>query len=219
MFWRYGRANSDGRAGPNWIFLWSASAVEERTVFQPSAVGSVRPGVRLNGIYEIEKLVAQGGMGEVYRGFNIQTGDVVAIKMIRPELEFLDNPDVSELFRREASILFNLAHEAIVRYFTFSIDPDIRRAYLAMEFVDGPSLTKRLASGPLPLDEVKILQSAHRFGPGGGASSGGHPSRHLVRQHHLAGQRREQSEGHRLRHRAFAAEEAATIIGGGFAGK
>jgi serine/threonine protein kinase len=146
--------------------------VEERTVFQPSAVGSVRPGVRLNGVYEIEKLVAQGGMGEVYRGFNIHTGDVVAIKMIRPESEFLDNPDVSELFRREASILFNLVHEAIVRYFTFSIDPDIRRAYLAMEFVDGPSLTKRLASGPLPLDEVRILQrriasalaAAHRLG-------------------------------------------------------
>lgn len=146
--------------------------MEDRTVFQPSAVGSVRPGARLNGVYEIEKLVAQGGMGEVYRGFNIHTGDVVAIKMIRPESEFLDNPDVSELFRREASILFNLVHEAIVRYFTFSIDPDIRRAYLAMEFVDGPSLTKRLASGPLPLDEVRILQrriasalaAAHRLG-------------------------------------------------------
>jgi serine/threonine protein kinase len=146
--------------------------VEERTVFQPSGVGSVRPGARLNGVYEIEKLVAQGGMGEVYRGFNIHTRDVVAIKMIRPESEFLDNPDVSELFRREASILFNLVHEAIVRYFTFSVDPDIRRAYLAMEFVDGPSLTKRLASSPLPLDEVRILQrrigsalaAAHQLG-------------------------------------------------------
>ncbi len=144
--------------------------MEDRTVFQPSAGGSVRPGVRLNGIYEIERLIAQGGMGEVYRGFNIQTRDTVAIKMIRPELS--SNPDVFDLFRREASILHTLQHEAIVRYFVFSVDPDLRRAYLAMEFVDGPSLTERLASGPLPLADVKILQkrigsaldTAHRLG-------------------------------------------------------
>ena len=144
--------------------------MEERTVFQPSAAGSVRPGTRLNGVYEIEKLIAEGGMGEVYRGFNIQTHDIVAIKMIRPE--FMNNPEVFELFRREASILHNLTHEAIVRYFVFSVDPDIRRAYLAMEFVDGPSLTSRLGSGPLPLAEVRILQrriahaleAAHRLG-------------------------------------------------------
>ena len=144
--------------------------MDERTIFQPSAFGSVRPGTRLNGVYEIEKPVAQGGMGEVYRGFNIQTRDIVAIKMIRPE--FSANPEVMELFRREASILHHLVHEAIVRYFVFSVDPDIQRAYLAMEFVDGPSLTKRLASGPLPLAEVRVLQkriasalgAAHRLG-------------------------------------------------------
>ena len=129
--------------------------MDDRTVFQPSA-GSVRPGARLNGIYEIEKLIAQGGMGEVYRGFNIQTRHQVAIKMIRPE--YSNDPEIFDLFRREALILANLTHEAIVRYFVFSVDPELRRAYLAMEFVDGPSLTKRLASGALPLDDVKILQ-------------------------------------------------------------
>ena len=117
------------------------NAVEERTIFQPSANGSVRPGTRLNSVYEIEKLIGQGGMGEVYRGFNIQTRDIVAIKVIRPE--FMNNPEVFELFRREASILHNLTHQAIVRYFVFSVDPGIQCAYLAMEFVDGPSLTKR----------------------------------------------------------------------------
>ncbi|MGO4872118.1 MAG: protein kinase domain-containing protein [Roseiarcus sp.] len=124
----------------------------------------------MNGVYEIEELIAQGGMGEVYKGFNIQTRDPVAIKMIRPELS--RSPDVFELFRREASILHNLQHEAIVRYFVFSVDPNLQRAYLAMEFVDGSSLTKRLASGPLPLADVEILrkriggalEAAHRLG-------------------------------------------------------
>jgi serine/threonine protein kinase len=129
---------------------------EDRTVFQRSPARSMRPGTRLNNVYEIERLVAQGGMGEVYRGFNIQTGDPVAIKMIRPE--FASDPEILDLFRREASILHSFTNDAIVRYFVFSVDPQLERAYLAMEFVEGPSLKKRLGSGPLPLAEVRILQ-------------------------------------------------------------
>ncbi len=144
--------------------------MEDRTIIQLGSPGSVRRGVRLNGIYEIGALIAQGGMGEVYKGFNIQTNDPVAIKMILPELA--SNPDAFALFRREASTLHNLQHEAIVRYFVFSVDPDLQRAYLAMEFVDGLSLTKRLAQGKLTLAEVNILrkriggalEAAHRFG-------------------------------------------------------
>lgn len=143
--------------------------MEDRTVIQLGSPGSVRAGVRLNGMYEVETLIAQGGMGEVYKGFNIQTHDPVAIKMILPELA--RNPDAFALFKREASTLHNLQHEAIVRYFVFSVDPDLRRAYLAMEFVDGPSLTKRLTQGPLTLAEATILrkriagalEAAHRF--------------------------------------------------------
>src|ERR1700761_1143439 len=128
--------------------------VEDKTVirFAP-APGSVRQGVRLNGTYEVGDLIAHGGMGEVFRGFNIVTKDPVAIKMILPELS--SNPDAFAMFLREASTLHNLSHEAIVRYFVFSVDPDLQRAYLAMEFVDGPSLTKRLSQGPLPLEDVR----------------------------------------------------------------
>lgn len=144
--------------------------MEERTVIQTSFVGSVRPGTQLNRVYEIEGLIANGGMGEVYRGFNIVTRDPVAIKLIRPE--FASDPEIFELFRREASVLHNLPHEANVRYFVLSIDPDLRRAYLAMEFVDGPSLTDRFAARPMALENVTILQQriasaldvAHRHG-------------------------------------------------------
>jgi serine/threonine-protein kinase len=136
--------------------LESKPVEEDRTVIQRSSVKSMRPGARLNNVYEIERLVAQGGMGEVYRGFNIQTGDPVAIKMIRPE--FSNDTEILELFRREASILHSFTHDAIVRYFVFSVDPELQRAYLAMEFVEGPSLKKRLSSGPLPFAEVKVLQ-------------------------------------------------------------
>jgi serine/threonine protein kinase len=191
--------------------------LEDRTVIRVGSPGSLRRGVRLNGMYEIETLLAQGGMGEVYKGFNIQTRDPVAIKMILPELA--RDADAFALFRREASTLHNLQHEAIVRYFVFSVDPDLQRAYLAMEFVDGPSLTHRLAQGPLSVQEATILRkriagaldAAHRFGVIHRDISsdniilpGNDPSRAKIIDFGIA---RSQRPGE------------GTLIGGGFAGK
>ena len=163
----------------------SSAIVEDKTVFQyGGSRGSVRPGARLNAVYEVGTLIAQGGMGEVYRGFNIITKDPVAIKMILPELS--DDAATFEMFRREASTLSNLQHEAIVRYFMCSVDPDLQRAYLAMEFVDGPSLAKRLEKGALPAEDVKN-SSAQTCGRSRGcASVRGDPPRPFLRQHNFA---------------------------------
>jgi serine/threonine protein kinase len=177
----------------------------------------IPPGTRLNGIYEVEAVLAEGGMGEVYRAHNIQTGDPVAIKLMLPELSA--NPDALALFRREASTLHSLSHEAIVRYFVFSVDPDLQRAYLAMEFVDGPSLATRLKQGPLDLDSVRVLQRrladgldmAHRYGvvhrdisPDNVILPGGDVRRAKIIDFGIA----------KLQHKGDS-----TIIGGGFAGK
>lgn len=135
-----------------------------------TTVGEVQQGTELNGIYRIDEKIAIGGMGEVYRGHNIQTNDPVAIKIVLPE--FARDETILALFRKEASVLNHLSHDAIVRYHVFSIDAGIARPYLAMEFVDGESLgdragreaftaaetitlTKHLASG---------LQTAHNAG-------------------------------------------------------
>ncbi len=113
-------------------------------------------GTRLNGIYEIDEHLASGGMGEVYRGHAIQTGDPVAIKVIRADLA--DDESVLALFRKEASALHYLHHSAIVRYYVFSVDPDLMRPYLAMEFVDGPSLSDLIAEKPLTYESVMVLK-------------------------------------------------------------
>jgi formylglycine-generating enzyme required for sulfatase activity len=130
----------------------------------------IRPGTRLNGIYEIDALIATGGMGEVYSGRAIETGIKVAIKMVRADLT--ENETVLALFRKEAAALHNLQHEGVVRYYVFTTDPDLQCPYLAMELVEGMSLSSLLASGPLPLSSVRILQrrigsaldAAHRAG-------------------------------------------------------
>jgi serine/threonine-protein kinase len=116
----------------------------------------LRPGARLNGIYEIERLIAVGGMGEVYKGRAIETGDAVAIKTIRPELA--THAAALSLFRKEAAALHNLFHEAIVRYYVFSVDPEVGSPYLAMEYVDGQPLSDLIRDGPLPFEMVRILQ-------------------------------------------------------------
>jgi serine/threonine protein kinase len=119
-------------------------------------------GTQLSGIYELDERIASGGMGEVYRGHNIQTGDHVAIKIVLPE--FARDQTILSLFRKEASILNHLSHDAIVRYHVFTIDPGIGRPYLAMEFVDGQSLFDVMRRGPMPAGDVRKL--CHRLASG-----------------------------------------------------
>ncbi|ESY90699.1 serine/threonine-protein kinase [Mesorhizobium sp. LNHC209A00] len=116
------------------------------------------PGVRLNDTYQLDELIASGGMGDVYRGHNIETGEPVAIKTVRPEL--VGDDKVFELFKKEGMILGRLNHPTIVRYYSFSRDPNIGRPYLVMEFVEGESLADRMRAGPLTLEETRQL-----FGP------------------------------------------------------
>ena len=188
---------------------------DDRTVIGVKA--RVPKGTRLNGIYEIDHLIAKGGMGEVYKGHAIETGDPVAIKMIRTDLA--ESADALGLFRKEAAALHNLHHEAIVRYFVFTIDPVLGNPYLAMDFVDGQSLGERIKQGPLSNEELDILrkriaggfQAAHELGiihrdvsPDNIILPSGNISRAKIIDFGIA--------------RSTAAG-SATIIGSGFAGK
>ncbi|HJQ60279.1 MAG TPA: serine/threonine-protein kinase, partial [Vineibacter sp.] len=112
----------------------------------------LQPGTVLNNTQRIEALIGRGGMGEVYRATNIHTGDQDAIKMIRPDLA--SDPQVRELFRREAAALRKVRHAAVVSYEGVFGD-DGGRLFLVMEFVDGPSLASIIAQAPLAPDDVR----------------------------------------------------------------
>ncbi len=129
---------------------------DETTQLGTKPASSVGPGTQLNGIYEIDELIASGGMGEVYRGHNIRNKTSVAIKIILPE--FANDETVLSLFERESDTLNHLSHDAIVRYHLFGLDPAIERPYLSMEFVDGTALGDHIKENPLTLaDTVKLL--------------------------------------------------------------
>lgn len=57
------------------------------------------PGTRLNGIYEIDRSIGMGGMGEIYKGHLVETNDPVAIKMMLPEMSA--NEAALTLFRKK----------------------------------------------------------------------------------------------------------------------
>ena len=158
-------------------------------------------GTRLNDIFEIDEHIASGGMGEIYRGHAIETGDAVAVKVMRSDLA--DNTLALALFRKEASALHYIHHDAIVRYYVFSLDPKIARHYLAMEFVDGQPLSDLLKSGPLSFEAaLNLLERSGKWAQRR-ASTRHRPSRSVARQHPDFRRQRQRREDHRFRYRTI----------------
>ena len=118
----------------------------------PPVVGSRRPGEvsieetgvdtqrlaegeLLNQIYQVRRLLARGGMAEVYEGLNVLTGERVAIKVILPHLA--EDALVEAMFLREARTLLRLGHPAVVQYRLAAREPSLKVLYIVTEFVDG----------------------------------------------------------------------------------
>ncbi|UQA59484.1 serine/threonine-protein kinase [Polyangium aurulentum] len=114
----------------------------------------MRHGDTLANRFVIERLAGSGGMGEVYRAADRQTGQPVAIKVLLGEQE----GDVAR-FEREARILSAIAHPNIVRYVTRGVLPE-GDPYLVMEWLEGEDLAARLARGPLPAADAVALAAA-----------------------------------------------------------
>jgi serine/threonine-protein kinase len=125
---------------------------EGRTVIASDAVepapaarrtpGMLAPGDLLNGIYRVDRLIARGGMGDVYQGVNVESDERVAIKAMRAHLAA--DPKVLTLFRREARVLTQFAHPAIVQYRVLAREPTLELYYLVMDFIDGEPLSSML---------------------------------------------------------------------------
>jgi serine/threonine-protein kinase len=124
--------------------------------------------------YRLDKRIAGGGMGEVWRAVDDVLGRTVAIKFLRAELA--DDDQFRERLRREARSAGAISHAGVVPVFDYgevARDNAAHLAYLVMEFVDGPSLAAELrahgALGPertllIVQQTASALQSAHDAG-------------------------------------------------------
>ncbi|MCW5832416.1 MAG: protein kinase, partial [Labilithrix sp.] len=100
------------------------------------------------GPYRIERPIGSGAAGTVYRAVDDRTKQVVALKYVT-DLAWRAR------FGREVETLSRLAHPGIVRYIGHGETP--HGLYLAMEWLDGEDLERRLRRGPLPWQAVRIL--------------------------------------------------------------
>jgi serine/threonine protein kinase len=127
------------------------------------------PGQVLDDRYEIVALLAEGGMGAVYRARRTLLGDEVAIKIVRGDHT---GPGPRDRFFRESRASARLRHPNIVSILDFNVD-DENHPFLVMELLNGLSVRDEIISrGRLDLAEVQqivpplcaALQFAHDLG-------------------------------------------------------
>ena len=100
----------------------------------------VTPGTRL-GTYEIQALIGQGGMGEVYRGVDTKLNRAVAIKVLAGEVT---TPDARRRFQREVEIVSSLNHPHILT--VYAVGEYESDQYLVAELAEGGTLQDWLRS-------------------------------------------------------------------------
>ncbi|MCP4677918.1 MAG: protein kinase [Deltaproteobacteria bacterium] len=118
--------------------------------------------------FEIQRLAEVGGMATVYQGIDRFDGLRVAIKIMPTDK---DKDGLSDRFIREARMLSELKHPAIVRYLAHGSMPSGER-YLVMEWLEGEDLSRRLKRSGLSVNDTISLASrasgalgiAHRKG-------------------------------------------------------
>lgn len=119
--------------------------------------------------YEIRAPLGKGGMGTVYRGWQLSVDREVAIKVIHPKLS--DDRSAVKRFLREARLASRLSQPNIVNVYDFGQSDGV--LYLAMELLRGHTLTSELGQGrrinpkrtiTMALQLCDALEAAHAQG-------------------------------------------------------
>ncbi len=108
-------------------------------------------GTTLDGRWRIEEKIDDGGMGNVYSGHQTSVNRRVAIKTLRSELT--KNEEFADRFFREAEMATKISHPNCVTVLDFG-QSESGTLYLAMEYLDGEPLTKRINHGEVSVEEV-----------------------------------------------------------------
>ena len=142
------------------VCCWRGTSVGSREM-------SLATGARL-GPYEILAPIGAGGMGEVYKARDTRLERTVAIKVLPVHLSA--SPESRQRFEREAKTISQLSHPHICALHDVGREADTE--YIVMEYLEGETLSERLAKAPLLLEHTlrfgqqiaDALQKAHRQG-------------------------------------------------------
>jgi serine/threonine protein kinase len=107
-------------------------------------------GSLIAGRFLLDKKVGTGGMGSVHRARDTLTGQLVALKVLHAPGEH------AERFARETAALAEISHPGAVRYVAHGMLPT-GEPYLAMQWIEGETLAKRLQRGALTVGETLVI--------------------------------------------------------------
>jgi serine/threonine protein kinase len=130
----YGYSDPDQTGAP--------TLADRRATGRNEKDGRLDPGFVLQETYCIDRLLATGGMGDVYMATHRRLEGAFAIKVLHREL--LGEEGLLARFRTEAKIMASLHHPNIVQVFDFNAMPD-GTPYLVMELVEGQDLRNIMA--------------------------------------------------------------------------
>jgi DNA-binding beta-propeller fold protein YncE len=134
-----------------------AEFVAQRVLAPPA-----RPGLLANlGRFEILRLLGAGGMGIVVLGRDSGTGELVAIKLVKPEL--LGDAQIKHRFLKEAGHMQRLKHRGIVPVREIAESAD--GPYFVMPYLEGGNLTRRIRPDR-PMEPAAILDLAQPVAEG-----------------------------------------------------
>ncbi len=120
------------------------------------------------GHYKIRSLLGEGGMGEVYDAIDTRLHRRVAVKVLLPN--YANNTERIRHFQREARAAAAISHPNVA--LVYESGECNGRYFMAMEYVEGETLRRRIAMGPSPLQEsldivgqvTAALAAAHEVG-------------------------------------------------------
>jgi serine/threonine protein kinase len=122
-----------------------SSATESAAPAEPVEDRFALVGTVLEGKYTIEKVIAEGGFGLVYKGIQANLGRPVAIKVLKtpPELNAQAAAEFQRKFKEEATVIARHGHPNIVQIIDFGVSPMPSREvapWMALEWLPGKTL-------------------------------------------------------------------------------
>jgi len=128
---------------------------ESTSVFRSIGATIFSEGDVLGGRYEITKLLGMGGMGAVYKAYDMEVERTVGLKVIRPDLA--ENPAILARFKQELVLARQITHKNIIRIYDLNEADGVK--FITMEFIEGEDLRTILTrQGKLsPEEAVEIL--------------------------------------------------------------
>ncbi len=132
----------------DYMMQTSGSAATQQITTKQTQSG-IQPGSTFAGRYDIKESLGAGGMGVVYRAFDRELQEPVAIKTLRPEA-MAGGTVALDRFKQEIRLARRIAHRNVVR--TYDLGEQNGMYYLTMEYVEGTSLKQLIVTrGKLPV--------------------------------------------------------------------